>query len=313
MSLLLADHRGLGLAALAPALVRQGFAVTACETVAETRAALAQGHFNLVLLDPLAIGGAEAELVARTGPRAPRAVLLVTGSGPLPAAARVPELRGLPFDLARRDAGLEEFVWRLERLLEQNQLRGELQRVRYEAQHDDRTGLLRPAPFQRRVREHFSAAQRHGLPLALVLIDLDRFGRVNKDFDHTIGDELIARTGAVVQRCLRAEDVAARLGGDEFAVVLPYTQPVDAARVIQRLLGEIHGLSCDVTRPDGTHAPLAVSGSIGFETCDGRDLETAEVLRRNAEGALRAAKARGGNTAVYFRSLEHGAPEPSTA
>ncbi len=314
-NVLLADHRGAGLADLAPTLTRSGLVVTTCDSVTATRAALSRDVHHLVVLDPLAPGGAtEVELVARTGPHAPRPVLLITDPGPPPLAATTRALRTVPFDLVRRDAPVEELLLRIERLGDHAAVRSELQRVRYEAHHDDRTGLLRPGPFQQRMREHFSAAQRHGLALALVLIDLDRFGRVNKDFDHTVGDELIARAGSVILRCLRAEDVGARIGGDEFAVVLPYTQPIDAARVVQRLLGELHGLSGPMPRPSGAAATLAVSGSIGFESFDGRDLESPEVMRRHAEAALREAKRRGGNNAVYYRSLvaeSRGALEPA--
>jgi GGDEF domain-containing protein len=65
--------------------------------------------------------------------------------------------------------------------------------------------------------------------MALVLVDLDAFGRVNKDFDHTVGDRLIERVGAAIRSALRAEDVAGRLGGDEFGAILPYTGRIDAA------------------------------------------------------------------------------------
>jgi diguanylate cyclase (GGDEF)-like protein len=316
---LLADHRGVGLADLSAALARAGFVVARSDSVVETRLMLSRDVFYpVVVLDPLAPGGGtEVELVARTGPKAPRALLIVTNPGPPPPAARARELRGVPYDIVRRDAPLEEYVLRLERLLEEAALRAELVKVRYEAHHDDRTGLLRPGPFQQRLREHFSAAQRHGLPLALAVIDLDRFGRVNKDFDHMVGDELIARTGSVIQRCLRTEDVGGRIGGDEFGVALPYTQPVDAARVIQRLLGEIHGLTGELPHVNGSPSSLTVSASIGFETFDGRDVESADALRRHAETALREAKQAGGNIAVYYRSLaerfsaQRGADTPS--
>ena len=76
-----------------------------------------------------------------------------------------------------------------------------------------------------------------------MLIDLDRFGEVNKRFDHTVGDELIARSGSVIRMILRTEDVGARLGGDEFAIVLPYTERVDAARVVTRLAARLRALS----------------------------------------------------------------------
>jgi diguanylate cyclase (GGDEF)-like protein len=115
--------------------------------------------------------------------------------------------------------------------------------LRHRASHDDRTDLLRPQAFQARLVEHFSAAQRHKLELALVLLDMDKFGAVNKRHDHTVGDLLIARVGEVIRRNLRTEDVAGRLGGDEFAVLLPYTGKINAARVVNRLRVEIAKLS----------------------------------------------------------------------
>ena len=143
--------------------------------------------------------------------------------------------------------------------------------------------------------------------MALVLMDLDRFGRVNKDFDHTVGDSIIDRVGRVVRENLRAEDVGGRLGGDEFAIVLPYTQRVDAARVVHRLRDQVQALTGPV---DGFGGEVWVSASIGFETFDGRDLESVETLRRHGEVALRFAKEHGGNRAVYYRQIAVSEDEP---
>jgi diguanylate cyclase (GGDEF)-like protein len=189
---------------------------------------------------------------------------------------------------------------RIERLQRQKSGLVELDEMRYQAAHDDRTKLLRPHTFQARLREHFSAAQRHRLDLALLLVDLDDFGRVNKDFDHTVGDRVIARVGAVIRDTLRAEDVGGRLGGDEFAVVLPYTRKVDAARVVNRIRDQIRGLSGTI--PDAPTS-LCVSASLGFETYDGTDVDSVEGLRRHAEVALRQAKSAGGDRGLYYRSL----------
>ncbi|MFT5689668.1 MAG: diguanylate cyclase (GGDEF)-like protein, partial [Planctomycetota bacterium] len=151
-----------------------------------------------------------------------------------------------------------------------------------------------------RLVEHFSAAQRHGHDIALVLIDLDRFGLINKEHDHTIGDAIIGMVGGAIRETLRTEDVAGRLGGDEFAVLLPYTRKIDAAHVVNRLREEIKKLS---GRPQGAKSHVAVSASIGFETFNGKDIESHEKLRNHAEQALRASKVAGGNCANYYRSL----------
>jgi diguanylate cyclase (GGDEF)-like protein len=134
----------------------------------------------------------------------------------------------------------------------------------------------------------------------LVLIDLDGFGKVNKIHDHTIGDEVIQRVAEAMRRSLRVEDIAGRLGGDEFAVVLPYTKNTDAARVVERLREEIHRLTGSFGEG---RALVRVAASLGYETFDGRDLLSASELRAHAERALREAKSRGGNLAVYYRAL----------
>jgi diguanylate cyclase (GGDEF)-like protein len=206
------------------------------------------------------------------------------------------------WDVIRRDAGAAELVLRVERLLAEARRAGELAEMRYRALHDDRTHLLRPAAFQQRLEEHFSAAGRHGFELALLLVDLDGFGRVNKRFDHTVGDRVIESVGEAIRRNLRAEDVAGRLGGDEFAVLLPYTKKIEAAHVVTRLRDEIHKLSGPVPQSGGEGA-LAISASIGFETYDGTDLESADELRAHAEVAMREAKRAGGNRGAYYRGL----------
>jgi diguanylate cyclase (GGDEF)-like protein len=189
---------------------------------------------------------------------------------------------------------------RIERVLTQCAHQMEIAELRHRALHDDGTGLLRPTAFQQRLGEHFGAAERHHLDLALVLVDLDHFGSFNKRFDHTVGDRILARVSEAIRASLRAEDVAGRIGGDEFAVLLPYTKKVEAAHVARRLLEKIREASG--TYP-GADVEVDVSASLGFETFDGGDLESLESLRAHAEIALRAAKRSGGDRGVYYRTL----------
>lgn len=305
--ILVCDHRGEGLTEAVGGLGAMGYRLETTSCLAHTRERVRALTPSLVLVDPLSRGGAvELAQVDEARAGAATAVLVVAEpADPLPALAAARALRAGPWDLVHRGAPLEEFHMRIERLRARVEELAELDEIRYHADHDDRTGLLRPRPFQERLREHFSAAQRHRFDLALVLLDLDDFGRVNKQFDHTVGDQLITRVGSVVRRSLRAEDVGGRLGGDEFAIVLPYTRKVDAARVVNRLRDEIGALAGPV---DPARGELATTASLGFDTFDGSDLESVEELRRHAEIALRQAKALGGNRALYYRSLSS---EPS--
>ncbi|MEM6674440.1 MAG: GGDEF domain-containing protein [Planctomycetota bacterium] len=311
--LLLADHGSLGLHDRLRPLEALGIEVLVTQSPESTREALRAGACDLLVVDANGGAGSPGALdVVGRGPRdeATPVLLFSDPDDPIPAIVAGRAMRGGPWDLVRRDAAPEEILLRAERLCEQAATVAELERARYQASHDDRTGLLRPGPFDLRLREHFSAAQRHRLELALVLVDLDAFGAVNKQYDHTVGDEIIARAGSVIRMSLRAEDVGGRLGGDEFALVLPYTQRVDAARVVTRLAGRFRALSGPPPRPygrsghDDEPAPvIQVTASLGFETFDGSDLASVEDLRRRAERALHTAKTRGGDQGVYFRSM----------
>lgn len=303
MRLLLCDHRGGGLERLLAPLREVGFEASLSGSLRETRELLRQTPPDLVVIDPLA-GGGQVELEElerlRAGPR-PLPVLVV--ADPQDPAATVLATRALApraWDLVHRDAPPEEILLRIERLLAGAREQGEVDELRHRAAHDDRTELLRPRFFQQRLAEHFSAAQRHGFELALVLLDLDEFGRVNKEFDHTVGDLVIARVGQAIAHSLRTEDVAGRLGGDEFAVLLPYTGPVEAAYAVMRLRDRILALSGPVP---GSNELVRVSASIGFETFGEQLPDSVATLRQHAERALRQAKLAGGNQGIYYRSL----------
>lgn len=300
-SILLCDHRGRGLRGPGAALREAGWQVSESQRLEQSARILAETQPEIVLLDPLLEGGAaEIELVLQgAGGPAPGLLYLVEERWRTEALASLRE-RELCFDLAPLDAAAAEIVWRAERLRAQSRSRVEIEELRRRALFDDRTELLRPKAFEQRLLEHFAAAERHQLVLALVLLDLDRFGEFNKRRDHTFGDLVIARVGAVIRRNLRTEDAAGRLGGDEFAVALPYTGPVEAAKVVRRIRDEIAALNeALLTGSDG----LRIAASLGFESFDGEDLDSVGTLRAHAERALRAAKEQGGDRGIYYRSL----------
>jgi len=303
--ILICDHRGRGLIQALRPLKGVGFEVEATSSLRETRERLHAGGPLLLIVDPLA-GGASLELeaLAEQAAAPPGLPMLVvvdpTVAGSLPRTAE--NFPGDLWDVIRRDAPLEEYALRVQKLLARRLELSELGDLRYRASHDDLTELLRPLVFQARLEEHFSAAQRHELNLTLVLIDLDHFGQVNKTFDHTVGDRVLSCTAQVIRESLRAEDVAGRLGGDEFALCLPFTDAMKAAATVRRLCDTIRGLSGTV---EGTSRHLPVSASLGFETTSGGEVGSVESLRRHAEAALRSAKRAGGDRAVWYRTIDH--------
>ena len=304
--ILVADHRGNEHQARAAFLAAGPYELAHSRSLRETVRQIAAFQPGVILCDPMTRTGSE-ELEALDLARGAVPILMLCERDDRGAPMRAARaLAGGAFDLVFRDAPDEELEQRLERLLNQARILREMGELRHSASHDDRTDLLRPKAFQARLVEHFSAAQRHELEMALVLIDLDKFGAINKRHDHTVGDSVITRVGEVIRGNLRTEDVAGRPGGDEFAVLLPYTGKINAAHVVSRLRTEIAKLS---GRFEGAREDIRVSASIGFETFDGHDLDSHETLRLHAEVALRAAKRGGGDQGVYYRNL----PPESTA
>lgn len=319
--ILLCDHRGEGLEARLAPLTLAGYDVHVSRSVVASLAALEGRPADLLVLDPLVEGGlvelshldaargAGAKVAEpKSPPRAGATLLLCSADSASPAFELLQSRATEPFDVLRRDASAPEFQRRVARLLAQARERARVVELEHKASHDDRTDLLRPQNFERRLAEHVSAAGRHHFELAFVLIDLDHFGQVNKTFDHTVGDRVIAKVAEVIRANLRQEDVAGRLGGDEFAALLPYTRKIEAAHAVRRLRDEIARLTSYFE--DSAHG-LVVSASLGFETYDGTDLDSLETLRRHAEIALREAKRRGGGQALYYRSLGRGSEKPA--
>lgn len=303
-TVLCCDHRGAGLQALVGGLAGHPWRVETSTSVVASMERAPRLQPDVLVLDPLIEGGRvelETILIGVAAEARPAILILFDPARPEAALATATTLAVEHYDVLQRGARPEELRLRIERLVAARERERELAELRHRALHDDGTGLLRPSAFQARLAEHCGAAARHRLDLALVLVDLDRFGAVNKTFDHVVGDRILARVGEAVRAALRVEDVAGRIGGDEFAILLPYTKKVEAAHVTRRLLEQIRGVS---GRFAGAESAIEVTASLGFETFDGVDLDGPDTLRSHAEVALRAAKRAGGNRVVYFRSLK---------
>ncbi len=296
------DHRGVGWSERSQALVERGWNLRVSTTLADSAKLASSAQATVAVVDRLSHhSGLELEALIQAASSGLGVLAVVDDLGPASPWERANTWPSTPWDVVRRGATLDELALRIELLHRQVASHRESARLRHLATHDDRTDLLRPHVFENHLRAHFSASQRHHLHMAVLLVDLDEFGSINKIYNHTLGDEVIARVGQAIRATLRAEDVAARLGGDEFGVLLPYTRKVDAASVVLRLLESIGGLVC---RTPTDAREVRVTASIGFETFGGADLRSAEELRLHTEEALRQAKRSGGDRGVYYRSLD---------
>jgi diguanylate cyclase (GGDEF)-like protein len=163
------------------------------------------------------------------------------------------------------------------------------QELRYLAATDALTGLANRRHFLDQMRLALARHHRHETPTALLMLDLDWFKRVNDQYGHAVGDEVLRNFADVVQASLRNIDLLGRLGGEEFSILLPDTDATGAyefaERVRQRAASQpVQTLAGEVT----------VTLSIGATSFVPQDKNTDVILAR-ADRALYRAKENGRN------------------
>ncbi|MFN9488957.1 MAG: putative bifunctional diguanylate cyclase/phosphodiesterase [Betaproteobacteria bacterium] len=157
------------------------------------------------------------------------------------------------------------------------------------AHFDDLSGLPNRLLFRQLLEQALIDAGRSRKPLALLLIDLDRFKLINDTLGHDAGDEVLREVTARLRQCLGETDIISRFGGDEFAAMIRDIGDEDAARTAAtRVLAAVD----KPYRINGDEYHL--SASIGISTFPG-DSADATALLRNAELAMYRAKDQGKN------------------
>ncbi|MDO9424257.1 MAG: EAL domain-containing protein [Methylobacter sp.] len=168
------------------------------------------------------------------------------------------------------------------------------QTIWQQANFDSLTGLPNRHLFYERLAQEMKKSQRMGLPLALLFLDLDHFKDVNDTLGHGKGDLLLKEMAQRLLNCVRNTDTVARLGGDEFTIILSELHEQDN---IERLAQDI---LCQLTKPFELAGEIAyVSVSIGI-TLYPEDTDDIDVLIKNADQAMYAAKDQGRNCRHYF-------------
>lgn len=188
------------------------------------------------------------------------------------------------FELSRRNF---EQRWELERLAAEDALTGLANRRR----------LLRAAEVE------LQRARRSGQPLSVLMLDMDRFKRINDQLGHDVGDAVLRDFAAVLARQIRATDLAGRLGGEEFAVLLPATSLSDAGEIAERIRGAV------AATPVAGQPRWRLSVSVGVASLSA-DEEGFEHLLKRADQALYEAKSTGRDRVCLSQGAEAAPDQP---
>jgi diguanylate cyclase (GGDEF)-like protein len=148
---------------------------------------------------------------------------------------------------------------------------------------DPLTGLYNRRCGEQRLATEISRTQRNGLPLTIIMLDLDGLKYVNDKHGHAAGDELLKLFSIRLNKAIRGSDLAVRLGGDEFLLILPECKPDE----VRHVLGRLTGMRMEI---DNDEIPLTFSAGWANYIPG----ESAEELMKRADGELyvnkRAAK-----------------------
>ena len=173
-----------------------------------------------------------------------------------------------------------------------------------DSRNDAKTGLLNAATWERLASTELTRAVRTKSPLAIAMLDIDRFKVINDTYGHLVGDQVLQEIARMLTSQLRDYDVAGRFGGEEFSLLLPQISSVDAIRLAERIRSHIAAMSIIAPGAAGGER-VQVTVSIGVAALDPGTTRTYAQLMSAADAALYRAKG-GGRDQVQMISSTRG-------
>lgn len=160
--------------------------------------------------------------------------------------------------------------------------------LRTQAIRDPLTGLFNRRYMEEALDREFRRALRKGSLLAILMVDIDHFKRLNDLHGHEAGDAVLRELAKLFQAQLRAEDIASRYGGEEFVLILPEIDLAAATECAERLREAIHAMQ--IQHYGQTLRGISLSAGVA---CFPQHGKTVDVLMRAADAALYRAKENG--------------------
>lgn len=183
-------------------------------------------------------------------------------------------------------------------LIKIDQLEAEMRKA---ATFDPLTGLFTRRAFMERAEYALDLAARDGFEVSVLLVDLDHFKKINDQFGHATGDNVLTTFGRIIAQITRKSDVVGRLGGEEFAFLLPDTSR-DQARNFSERLHEVTGN----TIFGNAESSIRITMSVGIVTLPEGTESSVEKLLVMADDAMYTAKENGRNQSAIYNEILQG-------
>ncbi len=178
----------------------------------------------------------------------------------------------------------------------ESRLRETLRELQRLATYDSLTGLMNRRVIYEHAEAEVARVTRDGVPVSLVLLDIDHFKHINDTYGHPVGDQVLQIIAATIAQSIRPYDRAGRWGGEEFLLVLPNTSRDEAEKVAERIRANVAALRLTVE----VQADLEFQVSLGVVSIDSGSPHAVDVLISHADKALYQAKKQGRNRVCIF-------------
>ncbi|WP_457573816.1 diguanylate cyclase [Desulfolithobacter sp.] len=162
--------------------------------------------------------------------------------------------------------------------------------------NDPLTGIYNRLLLNTRLREELARSRRHKCPLAVLIVDIDHFKRINDTYGHLVGDEVLVGCADILSHHIREEDCLARFGGEEFVILAPDITGDNAVQFAERIRVAVEKAPLSAT---GLDKPVHITVSIGIAIYPDHASDENELISR-ADAALYEAKSRGRNCTALF-------------
>ena len=177
-------------------------------------------------------------------------------------------------------------------------LQKQVVRLAQQARTDTLTGLFNFQHFRLAIEQEMERTRRTGQATALIMIDLDHFKRVNDNWGHEVGNQVLIATAATLRQYTRRLDIPCRYGGEEFAAILPSTDLLTATQVAERVREAIESTPVVVDE----HA-IRLTASLGVAVYQSAESIDPKTFIEKADQSLYRAKDQGRNQVCYEEVL----------